>query len=381
MADYDVAVIGAGVHGASAAYHLADRGLHTVILERGHPADGSTTGRSSAICRAFYTNGFLARVAHESIAVLADFETQVGGPAGFHRTGALFLHGTAEVADVAATVNALCAAGIGVRALSPDDLLHSHPEIDVGGVAIAVWEADAGYADPVLTTTCYISAARLRGAVVRIKTLVRAVEPGHPVRLELTDGTLTADRVLVAAGPWTRDLMSGCGVDIPTHAERHVVAGVECRPAPLPYAVADTVRGWYGKPDVGGRYLAGGLTAEPAVDADTASQAITEDEQLRYIGLLVGRFPALADSAPARGWAGIYDVSPDWQPIIGEAATGVVVDCGSSGHGFKLAPVLGRYVAALVAGEDVPELREFHPDRFARGEGLAAGFGDARILG
>src|SRR4051812_20899897 len=107
MADYDVAVIGAGVHGASAAYHLATRGLRTIVLERGHPADGPTTGRSSAICRAFYTNQFLAQVAQQSIDVLADFQSAVGGASGFRRTGALFLHGAAEADDVKATTRAI----------------------------------------------------------------------------------------------------------------------------------------------------------------------------------------------------------------------------------------------------------------------------------
>src|SRR3954470_21402206 len=101
--DYDVAVIGAGVHDASAAYHLAQRGLRCVVLERGHPADGPTTGRSSAVCRAFYTNEFLAYVSQESMRILDDFATAVGGASGFHRTGALFLHAAAEAAHVEAT--------------------------------------------------------------------------------------------------------------------------------------------------------------------------------------------------------------------------------------------------------------------------------------
>src|SRR3954465_12598108 len=119
MADYDVAVIGAGAHGASAAYHLATCGLRTIVLERGHPADGPTTGRSSAICRAFYTNPFLAQVAQQSMQVLSDFPAMVGGTSGFRRTGALFLHGAAEAADVRSTAAILQQAGINVELLSP----------------------------------------------------------------------------------------------------------------------------------------------------------------------------------------------------------------------------------------------------------------------
>ena len=82
------------------------------------------------------------------------------------------------------------------------------------------------------------------------------------------------------------------------------------------------------------------------------------------------------------GWASLYDVSPDWQPVIGEIAPGVFVDAGTSGHGFKLAPALGGHVAALVLGEEVdPELGQFHPSRFGAGVALDAGYGSARIMG
>ncbi|MFL6239376.1 MAG: NAD(P)/FAD-dependent oxidoreductase [Actinomycetes bacterium] len=381
MADYDVAVVGAGVHGASAAYHLAERGLRTLVIESGHPADGPTTGRSSAICRAFYTNEFLAEVAQGSLSVFADFEAQVGGPAGFHRTGALFVHGAAEAADVTRAAAALRAAGIDVEVVSPDALQRDHPAIDIDGIAIAVWEPGAGYADPVLTTTSYVAAARARGAEVWLKCIVQGIEPGAVVTLRTTRGSLTADRVLVAAGPWTRELLATCDVEVLTHAERHVVATLDLRQGLLPYVVADTVTGWYGKPEVGGRYVVGGLTPEQPVDVATVHERISDDEALHYAALLVHRFPSLADCALTRGWAGVYDVSPDWQPIIGEVATNVVIDCGSSGHGFKLAPVLGGYVAALVAGERVEELDPFHPGRFAKGDELSSGFGAARLLG
>jgi glycine/D-amino acid oxidase-like deaminating enzyme len=382
MADYDVAVIGAGVHGASAAYHLARRGLRTVVFERGHPADGPTTGRSSAICRAFYTNEFLAQVAHESIGTLAAFGDEVGGASGFRSTGALFLHGAAEVADVEQTVGALRDRGIDVDLLTTEQLASRHPAVDPHGMAVAVWERAAGYADPVLTTTSYLDAARAAGATVRIKTSVAAVEPGLPVTLHLGAGAaITVDRVLIAAGPWTRTLAEGFGVALPIHSERHPVVSLRCGEAAPPYVVADTVTGWYGKPDLGGLYLVGGLLPEVTVDPDAFADRVDADEQLLYAERLVRRFPGLADSALAGGWAGVYDVSPDWQPVIGELAPGVVVDCGSSGHGFKLAPALGRFVAALVADDAVPELAAFHPDRFVCGTSLPAGFGEAHILG
>jgi glycine/D-amino acid oxidase-like deaminating enzyme len=186
----------------------------------------------------------------------------------------------------------------------------------------------------------------------------------------------------VAAGPWTRDIAARFGVELPIHAERHPVASLRCGAAAPTYVVADTVTGWYGKPDLGGLYLVGGLTPEPAISTDEVNERVTDDELLQYAGMFVSRFPGLEDvTSLAGGWAGVYDVSPDWQPVIGEVAANVVVDCGSSGHGFKLAPVLGRFVADLVAGDDMPELAEFHPRRFADGHSLAAGFGDARILG
>src|SRR5436190_1610151 len=293
MADYDVAVVGAGVHGASAAYHLARRGVRTVVLERDHPANGPTTGRSSAICRAFYTNEFLARVADDSIRVLSQFGSVVGGTSGFHRTGALFLLGAAEAAEGKTTTRALTASGIRIDVLEPVELALDHPGLDRDGLAVAVWERGAGYAEPVATTTSYLEAARVSGAVVRIRTAVESIEPGTPVALRTAgDEVITADRVLLAAGPWTNALTMSFGVQLPTHAERHVVASVRCGDSGPTYIVADTVTGWYGKPEVGGLYLVGGLTAGAAIDPDTFNERVQDEELVEYAGMLVARFPA-----------------------------------------------------------------------------------------
>ena len=97
---------------------------------------------------------------------------------------------------------------------------------------------------------------------------------------------------------------------------------------------------------------------------------------------VIRRIPELERSSIHGGWASLYDVSPDWQPVIGEVAPGIFVDAGTSGHGFKLAPALGRHVAALVTGDEVdPGIVEFHPSRFDEGRAVSGGWGEARILG
>jgi glycine/D-amino acid oxidase-like deaminating enzyme len=125
-----------------------------------------------------------------------------------------------------------------------------------------------------------------------------------------------------------------------------------------------------------------GWTHEAAkVDPDRFDTTIHRDEEVALLEAVARRLPALHDAQPRGGWASLYDVSPDWQPVIGEIADGVFVDAGTSGHGFKLAPALGQRVADLVMGNPDPRLAQFSPARFATGELLSAGYRDARILG
>src|SRR5919106_520278 len=284
MDRFDVAIIGAGVYGSSAAYHLASRGVRTVVFEREAPALGPT-GRSSGICRAYYTNPFLARMAWESIGMLRRFEEITGGhDAGFRETGFLFLQRDEHRAQVSEVLGRLTEIGI--------------------------------------------------------------------------------------------------GVEVPLTVERHVVAMFRWGRAEPVVAHADIEAGYYFRPEGSEQFLMGSLHPAPQVDPDSFPQEVGASEVLELSEPLVRRVPHLAGAEPQGGWASLYDVSPDWQPVIGEVAPGVFVDAGTSGHGFKLAPALGRRVAELVTGEAVdPDLRQFDPFRFERGAVLSAGFGRSRIVG
>ena len=384
MPTSDVLIIGAGVHGASAAYHLAARGLRVRVLERGYAA-GGPTGRSSAVVRAYYTNEFLARVARDAITIFEGFTDLTGADAGFHRTGALWMHSADDVDAVTRTAAGLNGLGITCDVLDHDAVRAGHPRLQVDDVAVGVWEHGAGYADPVGTTTGLLQRAVELGAAYERGVTVTAIEDRvDGVRVTSATGDqYDADRVLIAAGPWTKPLAAQVGADLPLTVERHIVATFAYASVPpLPYVLSDTLQGYYFKPEGAQQFLVGPLHEEPEADPDAFAEDVSDDEVLTLAEKVVRRVPELADGAPRGGWASLYDVSPDWQPIIGRIGERTYVDAGTSGHGFKLAPALGAHVAALVLGEEIdPGLAAFSPDRFRSGALLAAGFGGNRILG
>jgi glycine/D-amino acid oxidase-like deaminating enzyme len=384
MQTFDVGIVGAGVHGASAAFHLSSRGASVVIFERDVPA-GGPTGASSAICRAYYTNPFLAAAARDSIRMLRDSAELTGVDAGFRRTGLLFLHPPEDEDDVRAAVDRLNGLGIATDLLDGDALAVAYPMFDRNGIGVGAFERDAGYADPHAATDGLFRRAVAQGAVARLgHPVVSILEEPAGVSVTTGDGTRTScGRVLIAAGPWSKGLAALVGADLPLTVERHVVAtfrwaGVE--PAP---AHGDLVGGYYFRPEGDDLYLVGSVHPAPEADPEAYDREIREGEIRGLAEAVVRRVPHLAASESHGGWASLYDVSPDWQPMIGEVAPNVFVDAGTSGHGFKLAPALGKHVADLVtdAPELAPGLAEFDPFRFERGGGLRAGYGAARILG
>jgi glycine/D-amino acid oxidase-like deaminating enzyme len=384
MDTYEVGIVGAGVHGAAAAFHLAGRGVRTIVVERTTPAAGPT-GLSSGICRAYYTNDFLARVARDAIEMFERFEQVVGADAGHRRTGLYLLHPTEDETMVRASVARLNELGIGTDLFEPAALAERLPGFDLDGVAIGAYERHAGYADPHATTEGLIRAAIARGAEVRLHTGVAGIEPhASGGGVLVTDGgaRIGCDAILLATGPWTRPLARTIGVDLPLTVERHAVATFRWGPAePVP-GFADVPSGFYLRPEGDDLFLLGSLTPAPQVDPDDFRATIAPDEVEHLARLLVARVPSLETAEVQGGWASLYDVSPDWQPVIGEIAPGIVVDAGTSGHGFKLAPALGAHVADLITGEPVdPGLEAFSPARFDAGRDLDAGFGEVRILG
>lgn len=387
MPAFEIGIIGAGVHGASAAYHLASRGVPTVVFERGSPA-GGPTGKSSGLVRTYYTNAFLAEATRDSAQFLEEFPDRTDGAhSGFTRTGGLYLHAAADAPDVRRTVAGMTALGITAALLSAEELTARFPTLDLRGVAMGVWEDGAGYADPASTAAGLIAAASRRGATIRTHTTVtRIQETATGVLVSLDDATsLEVGRLLIAAGPWSGPLAAQVGAALPLSAERHVVAALrdtaESATAALDHILIDVAGGYYSRPFAPDQVLLGPLAPTQPTDPDAFALRIT-DLEFAWLAQQAGqRNPGRSAAVSAGGWASLYDVSPDWQPVIGAISERVYLDAGTSGHGFKLAPALGEHVARMLLDDPDPRLSQFSPARFAAGGELASGFGTARILG
>ena len=357
-----------------------------MVIEQGAAASGPT-GRSSAICRAYYTNHYLARVAKASLDMFRSFGELTGGRScDFHAAGALYLHPALDAPGLQAAARYMNSIGTRVKVLAPARLQDDFPMVDPEGVGIAGWEEEAGYADPAATTVGLLERAVELGASARLYTQVLGLRAraGTGAHVSLAGGDeLECERLLIAAGPWTRELAAQVADPLPLSVERHYVATIRWPDArEMPFVHADIASGYYCKPEGIDMYCLGPLTAEAEADPHQEVGGITPEESHRMAALATRRVPRLKDAVSTGGWASLYDVSPDWMPVIGEIAPGVFVDAGTSGHGFKLAPALGADVAALVMGADVDEdIRQFSPDRFATGGSLPAGYGSARILG
>ena len=367
----DVVVVGGGVHGASVAYHLARRGVRRVVLlERKFLASGPT-GRSSALVRRFYAIDFLTRTANASATTFQHWAERIGGDPGFRQVGVLWLVDAGRAENLRRNVERARALGANVATQSPADVQAIVPAMAVDDVALGAYEPESGYADAAMTTNAFATRARDLGATVAQYVTVEGILTGggRVTGVGTSAGEIHAPAVVVCAGLWAGWLLGPLGIQVPVAPTRHQMCFFRRPPDFQTHpAVLDRPHLTYMRPETGNLTIHGFFAYDEVVDPDHYNEGADPDEVLKNAELIAARFPAMEHGLAMGGYSGVYDNTPDHEPVLGPVAEhpGLFVDFGWSGHGFKHAPAVGDVMAQVVLDGHAPgwDLAPFRWSRF-----------------
>jgi glycine/D-amino acid oxidase-like deaminating enzyme len=374
----EVVVIGGGLEGCSAAWALTRRGVTEIVIVERDTVGSGGTGKSSGVVRSHYGVSSLAAMAARSLEVLENARDLLDADIGFHRTGYVVGVGPQNVDALRASVADQRAVGVTTEDIDHTEVAKLWPVADLEPFAAFAWEPRGGYGDAYQTAQAYAGAARRAGARLRQGTTVTAIlaEHGRVTGVELADSSrIGTGHVVLAAGPWSVPLLAAHGLDLPITVHREQIVLVDPgQDLGLVPVFSDLVSLQYIRSETSGELLFGNSdlsVLEPA-DPDRYSNQASPEAVEVAVDKVGTRLPGLANAAIASTYAGCYDVTPDFNPVISETPVeGLVVAAGFSVHGYKISPAVGTLVADLVvdgksSDDDIPA-SDFRLSRFAEG--------------
>ncbi len=394
MTSADFVVIGGGVVGVSIAYHLARLGASDVVLlERGQ-LGGGTTAQSSCVLRTHYSVREDAELAHAAIGLFRRFAAYLDDPeaeSGDHRCGLMIVAAEGERADaMRATLAVERSLGIDAREIHVAEARRIHPLVSFDDIAAIGWEPEGGYADAYLTLSAFARNARRLGVKVREGVAVTGLlrdGVGRVAGVATSSGSIAAARVISAQNIWSGELAAWTGLNLPLTLSRHAVFTLEgpmayTRELPVLFDLASPGK-IYLRSYAGKQLLVGGGNGGETIHTPDTEQADVPLEHVIEVGAQVAhRMPAFADAGLAASWTGVYDVTPDWNPVLGPAPgiEGLWLAYGFSGHGFKLSPIVGRLLAQSALGQPTDfDLAPYSLERFSSGRLLAGRYGAGAV--
>jgi sarcosine oxidase, subunit beta len=380
-------VVGGGILGATTACELARGGLDVLLLEAGRFGEQST-GKSAAIVRCHYSNPEVVRMALRSRETLRRLPLLLECDPVYTRCGWLFL--VDEESAAAALENAEMQDEEGLDTYEVLDLQQFLPGAEEAGIGLALHEPDAGFADPVETTNAYVEALkRFEGRALEGTPVESVVVEGDRVRGVRVAGELVeCDSLVLAAGPWTLKLAAEIGLELPLEItrEQDVVFETTTELA-LPCAVSSQIDRVYMRPapEHGAAHLlvGRGFPKEyETADPESFDEHVDAEFEQDVLERVTRRLPHLAGMRSVGGRVGLYDVTPDWHPILGavDGLDGLFLATGGSGHCFKLGPAIGEMVAGAVLGlkTEYADVGNFSLSRFAEGREFQSSYGGNR---
>ncbi len=374
--NFDVIVIGAGVIGISTAFHLAERGLKPVILERREIGYGAT-GKSSGLVRMHYDLEVESRLAWESFQYFQNWSERVGGECGFRRTGFLHIETADHEVQLRKNVEMHQKIGIPASVISGGDVKKLAPHFKTDDIAFAAYEPESGYADPMLTANSLLAAAKDHGVIYVQDCEVNGVQTagGKVTGLQTSRGDFSAPIIINAAGAWAGKVSELFGVSIPLGTWTHDVVHIR-RPAQIAdhLTVIDNSLNMYFRPDSGNLTLVA-LEDDSRLDepAEKDLGYVAKDFVERAIDRICKRVPEMEQGSLHSSHVGRDGLTPDQRAIMGQAGPqGYFLATGFSGTGFKLSPAVGLCMSELIldGSAKTVDISGFDPMRFERGEHL-----------
>jgi len=376
----EAAIIGGGIMGASTAYHLARRGCTDVaILERDLLAQAST-GLSAGGIRQQFSHPANIRLSQEAVRVFERFEQEFGVNVEFRQVGYLFLAQSEDVwQEFLTNVEVQRQLNVPVEALTPDEIKHRWPYLNVDDLRGGTFCPEDGYADPYMAAMGFANAARRLGVRIEEQTKVTGIqlEGGRVRGVGTTRGPISARVVVIVAGAWGREVAQMAGFDLPVLPYRRQVfmtKAFDPIPKPVPM-ILDIEPAFYFRGEGPGVLMGMSDKEEPSSFNTNVDWHFLE----RVIEAAVQRAPLLEQAEILRGWGGLYDITPDDNPIIGAlpGVEGLFCAIGFSGHGFQQSPTVGRILSDLILdGKTGFDLSPFAHDRFDK----ITGKGETRVV-
>jgi sarcosine oxidase subunit beta len=374
----EVVIVGGGCMGASVAYHLARLGItDVVLLEREKMLGTGSTGRNAGGVRHQFSNEANIKLSIESIGLLERFADEVGQPIDFHQDGYLFLLSSpASVDTFRRNVALQRGLGVDVQWLDASEAAALAPGLSADGVLAATFCQRDGIADPNGVTMGFAKTAQSLGVTIErdVEVTGITVAADRVSAIETTRGTIETRHVVNAAGPYARAIGQMAGADVhvdPIRRHIFIAAGDSMHVPSSHIMVIDFETTFYFHREGAGLLFGMGDRQE----TPTFDTTVQWDFLPQVIDVAVTRLPALADASISHAWAGLYEMSPDGNPIVGaaEGVQGLFLINGFSGHGFQHSPAAGRILADVIAGRDPQfDLTPFAHGRFSA-LGAAAG--------
>ncbi len=369
----DVVVVGGGVVGASAAYHLAAAGASVLLLERADQLGTGSTGACAGGFRHQFSSEVNIRLSLESVPMITGFEEEHGLRLDVSQDGYLFMIRSAESwKEFLVSVELQRSLGVEVDVLTPEDAAELIPGIALEGMVAATFGPSDGIADPSGLTLGYAMAARRAGAEILtgVEVFGIRVSGDRATGVSTSDAFVSTPAVVNAAGPWAGTLAASAGVDLPLEPipRQVVVTGPFPEVPGRRTLVIDADTTFYFHREGEGVLMGmGGQDEKPCFDTAVDESFIAEE----LLPTALGVFPPLGQADLRHRWAGLYEMTPDRHPIIGQApgVGGLYLANGFSGHGFQHAPIVGKLLAEMIVegGAHTVDVSSLGLERFSRG--------------